>query len=181
MGRCDENDQIKQSGKEKKMKRNIKVIFFLTMAAVITILFNSPILSQDNQADNMQILLDKIRADKKLLVAANMELTESEAKGFWPFYEDYQRDLTVINQRMARLIDRYASVYMEKTFTDDKAKEMVDELVAIQKAEGGLQATYVPKLNMVLPPKKVARYLQIENKIRAALRYDLAVEIPLVQ
>jgi hypothetical protein len=102
MGRCDENDQIKQSGKEKIMKRNIKVIFFLTMAAVITILFNSPILSQDNQADNMQILLDKIRADKKLLVAANMELTELEAKGFWPVYEDYQRDLTAINQRMAK-------------------------------------------------------------------------------
>lgn len=82
---------------------------------------------------------------------------------------------------MARLIDSYASVYMEATFTDDKAKEMVDELVAVQQAEGRLQASYVPKLNMVLPPKKVARYLQIENKIRAAFKYDLAVGIPVVE
>jgi hypothetical protein len=39
-------------------------------------------LAQDKPADNMQILRDKIKADKKLLVATNMELTEPEAKGF---------------------------------------------------------------------------------------------------
>jgi hypothetical protein len=39
-------------------------------------------LAQDKPADNMQILRDKIKADKKLVVATNMELTESEAKGF---------------------------------------------------------------------------------------------------
>ena len=161
------------------MKINIKGIFFMTVAVMVLVI--SPVLSQEKQADNMQILLDKVKADKKLLVAANMELSESEAKGFWSVYEDYQRDLVALNQRMARLIDSYASVYMEATFTDDKATEMVDELVAIQQAEGQLQVAYVQKLNMVLPPKKVARYLQIENKIRAALKYDLAVEIPLVQ
>ena len=43
--------------------------------------------AQDKPADNMQILRDKIKADKKLVVATNMELTESEAKGFWPIYD----------------------------------------------------------------------------------------------
>ncbi len=38
----------------------------------------------------------------------------------------------------------------------------------------------VPKLSQVLPAKKVARYLQIENKIRAAVKLGLADEIPLV-
>jgi hypothetical protein len=33
----------------------------------------------------------------------------------------------------------------------------------------------------VLPPKKVARYLQIENKIRAVVKYELANAVPLVQ
>jgi hypothetical protein len=162
------------------MKRNIKKIFFLTIAVVMVCVV-SPVLSQDKQADTMQILLDKVKADKKLLVAANMHLTESESKDFWPVYADYQRDLVALNQRMAKLIESYASVYMEENFTDDKAKEIIDELVAIQQAEGKLQASYVPKLNMVLPPKKVARYLQIENKIRAVLKYDLALEIPLVR
>jgi len=45
--------------------------------------------AQDTSADmNMQILRDKLKADKKVLVAANMQLTDSEAKVFWPIYDD---------------------------------------------------------------------------------------------
>lgn len=162
------------------MKRSIKVIFFLTMAA-ITILLVSPAVSQDKRADNMQILLDKVKADKKLLVAENMDLTQSESKRFWPVYEAYQKDLAAINQRIINLIESYAADYRAGTLTDEKAKTLIDELVAIGQADGGLQASYVPRLSRVLPPKKVARYLQIENKIRAASKYVLAASIPLVQ
>jgi len=163
------------------MKRSSKVTVFLTMVAAIMIWVVSPVLSQDKPADNMQILRDKVKADKKLIVAANMELTESEAKGFWPVYEEYQKELTAINQRIAKLIEGYAAEYRAKSLTDEKAKSFVDELVAIEQADGGLQSSYAPKLSKVLPPKKVARYLQIENKIRAAVKYELAANIPLVQ
>jgi len=163
------------------MKRSIEVIFFMTMVAVIAVWVVSPAVSQDKPADNMQILRDKVKADKKLLVAANMELTESEAKDFWPVYEEYQKDLSAINQRMARLIESYAEDYQANTLTDGKAKKLTDELVAIEQSDGGLQTSYVSKLGKVLPSKKVARYLQIENKIRAAVKYDLAANIPLVE
>jgi len=68
-----------------------------------------------------------------------------------------------------------------KAETDGKAKKLTDELVSIRKAEAELQASYVPKLSKVLPPIKVARYLQIENKIRAVIHYELAAEVPLVR
>jgi len=163
------------------MKRSMKVTFFLTLVAAITMWMVSPVVSQDKPADNMQILRDKVKADKKLLVAANMELTESEAKGFWPVYEEYQKKLTAINRRIGKLIESYAADYRANTLTDEKAQKLIDELVAIEKADGGLQASYAPKLSKALPPKKVARYLQIENKIRAALKYELAANIPVVQ
>ena len=118
------------------MKKSMKVTFFLTLAAAITILVVSPVVSQDKPADNMQILRDKIKADKKLLVAANMELTESEAKGFWPVYEEYQKELTAINQRIGKLIESYAADYRANTLTDEKAKKLIDEMVAIGKADG---------------------------------------------
>ena len=137
--------------------------------------------AQDKAADNMQILQEKIKADKKLVVAQNMGLTESEAKAFWPVYDQYQNDLAGINQRMVGLIQSYAADYRAQSMTDEKAKKLINEFVAIGKAEGGLNESYVPKLSQVLPPKKVARYLQIENKIRAAIKYELAGQIPLVQ
>jgi hypothetical protein len=159
----------------------MKVTFFLVLAAAVTIWLVSPVLSQDKPADNMQILREKVKADKKLLVAANMELTESEAKGFWPVYDKYQKDLDAINQRIARFIQSYAADYRANTLTDEKAKKLIDEFVAIEQAEAGLKASYLPKLREALSEKKVARYLQIENKIRAIVKYELAAEVPLAQ
>ena len=150
---------------------------------MVTLLFGFVPLSsaQDKPADNLQILRDKIKADKKLVVATNMELTELEAKGFWPIYEEYQKDLHRINQRVANLLESYAADFRDKTLTDDKAKKLIDEALAIEQAEVNLKSTYAPKLGKALPVKKVARYLQIENKIRAVVKYDLAQGVPLVQ
>ena len=137
--------------------------------------------AQDKPADNMQILRDKIKADKKLVVATNMELTESEAKGFWPIYEQYQKDLQKINQRIVSLVDSYADDFKSKKLTDDKAKKLIDEAMAIEQAEVNLKSTYAPKLSKALPVIKVARYLQIENKIRTVVKYDLAQGVPLAR
>ena len=137
--------------------------------------------AQDKPADNMQILRDKIKADKKLLVATNMELTESEAKGFWPIYDQYQQDLQQINQRIADLLESYAADLRGQSLTDEKAKMLIEEAVAIEQAEAHLKSTYAPQLSKVLPVRKVARYLQIENKIRAIVKYDIASGVPLVQ
>jgi len=114
-------------------------------------------------------------------VAANMDLTESEAKGFWPVYEEYQKDLATIYQRIGKLVESYAADYRAGTLTEEKAKTLVDEMVAVEHTDGALMQSYVPKLSKVLPPKKVARYLQIENKIRAAVKYELAANIPIVE
>ena len=163
--------------------RTVKALWalFVITGLMAVMAFPIPAVTQDKPADNMQILREKIKADKKLLVATNMELTESEAKGFWPVYEEYQKDLAVINQRIAKLIQSYAADYRTNTLTDEKAKKLIDEFVAIEQAEAGLKASYVPKLSKVLPPKKVARYLQIENKVRAVVKYELASGVPLVQ
>ena len=155
----------------------------MVVGAIAIMIFGSaPVRSaQDKPADNMQILRDKVRADKKLVVATNMELTESEAKGFWPIYDAYQKDLQKLNQRLANLLDSYAADFRGKSITDDKARKLVDEAVSIEQAEAKLKSTYAPKLSKVLPVRKVARYLQIENKIRAVVKYDLASGVPLVR
>lgn len=137
--------------------------------------------AQDKPADNMEILREKIKADKKLVVAANMELTESEAKGFWPIYDQYQKDLQKLNRRIASLLDSYADDYRRNSLTDDKAKKLIDEALAIDRAEANLKSAYAPKLIKVLTVRKAVRYLQIENKIRAVVKYDIASGVPLVR
>jgi len=161
------------------MKRNIKTIFTLAVAAAITIFVVSPALPQDKPADNMQILLEKIRADKRLLVAANMELTESEAKAFWPVYDNYQDELFLLRSRTARLIKDYGDSF--KDMNNEKARALLDESITIESLGLKLRQAYLPKFRKVLPEKKATRYYQIENKIQAMLNYELAKGIPLVQ
>ncbi len=127
----------------------------------------------------MKILRDKIYADKKLIVSNNLNLTEAEAKAFWPIYGTYQDDLHKINDRMAKLINEYATVYNKGAISDKSAQQLIDDAIEIEMDEAKLKKSYLPKLSKVLPGVKVARYLQIENKIRAIIRYDLASAIPL--
>jgi len=129
----------------------------------------------------MEILRQKIQADKKLVVASAMELTEAEAKGFWPVYDAFQADLQKINGQIGQVIKAYAAAYRTDTLTNDKAKELLGEALKVEQAEVDLKQAYVPKLGAVLPQVKVARYLQVENKIRAVLKYELAGEIPLAK
>jgi hypothetical protein len=129
----------------------------------------------------MQILREKVRADRKLLVAENLELTEAEGTAFWPVYDAFQKDMGQINQRLMKTIKEYADAYNAKAVTDELAGKLTDEVVAIDQAEIDLRKEYLPKFREVLPNTKAARYMQIENKIRAVVKYDLARGIPLVQ
>jgi len=147
----------------------------LTLVAALAL----PALAQDTS--NMEILRQKVKADKKLLVAQNMQLTEAEGKAFWPVYEAYQNDLQKLNQRLGKTIADYADAYNKGPVAGETAKRLLNETLAIEEAEVKLKRSYVPKLEKALPAAKVARYVQIENKIRAVIRYELAGAIPLVQ
>jgi len=157
----------------------MKVLYAAAMTAAL--LMGPAAYAQDAAANNTAILLEKVRADKKLLVAANMNLTEQEAAAFWPVYESYQKEWDGMNGRIKDTIKRYADAYNAGTVPDDMAKKLLDEALAIEAAELDLKKSYLPKFGKMLPAAKVARYYQIENKIRSALKADLAGGIPLVQ
>jgi hypothetical protein len=138
-----------------------------------------PGIAQEKPADNMEVVLEKIRADKKLLVAENMQLTEAEAKTFWPVYGRYQDELFLLRSRTAKLIKDYAEAYDQ--MSNDAAKKLLDEYMTIEALGLKLRQAYLPKFRAVLPEVKVVRYYQIENKIYAALLYELGAKIPLVK
>jgi hypothetical protein len=145
-------------------------------------LLAAPAFAQNTSADmDMQILRDKIKADKKVLVASNMQLNDAEAKAFWPIYDAYQSDLSAINTRLGNAILAYSDAYKAGPLTDPTAQKFLDEAIAIDDAEAKLRKDYATKLTAAIPAAKAARYLQIESKIRAAVRYELAGNIPLVQ
>jgi hypothetical protein len=156
----------------------MKSLTVLSLAA--TVLLAVPAIAQTVADSNMEILKQKIKADKKLLVASNMELTDAEAKAFWPLYDAYQKDLEQVNQQLGKTIMEYADSYKRGPVPNDKAKKLLNEALSVEEQEVQLKRSYAEKLRQALPATKAARYMQIETKIRSLLRMELAQQIPLV-
>ena len=163
------------------MRRNLVKRIIGGGIAVIALGFAVPAWTQDKPANNMEIVHEKLKADKKIIVAKYMELTDSEAKRFWPVYEDYQKDLQKLNERLLNLLQSYAADYRNKSLTDEKAKKLLDDWISLEQDEAKHRSSYAPKVLQALPAKKAARYLQIENEYRILIKYDLAATVPLVQ
>jgi len=129
--------------------------------------------------DSFHRFANGTRKAKKLFIAQNMNLTESEAKVFWPVYENYQKDLEKLVDKTVKLIENYSANY--QTMTEEAAKELINGYLAIEGERVALMKSFLPKFRKVLPEKKVARYYQLENKIDAVVNYGLAKQIPLVK
>jgi hypothetical protein len=161
------------------MKGKVLTSLFAIALAITFIGIADFALAQDKPADNMEIVKEKIKSDKKLLVATNMQLSESEANAFWPVYESYQAELGKLRDREIKLIEKFAASY--ETMSDDVAKNLLDDSLSIDSDHQKLRQSYLAKFRGVLPDAKVARYYQIESKIDAVLEYEMAKRIPLVR
>jgi len=161
------------------MKGKTKALVLVLTLTIFLAGVTMPALAEEKPADNMQILQEKIKADKKLLVSENMQLTEKEAKAFWPVYDSYQKDLGKLNERLLQLIDEYAKNY--ETMTDQTAQSLTNKYLALESERVKMLQSYVPKISKAVGSKKAARYLQLENKISAVVKFELAANIPLVK
>src|SRR5262249_52993203 len=79
---------------------------------------------------NLDILRDTIRANKKALVAANLTLSDDEAKQFWPLYDRYQSDLKSVNDRAVAVIKDYTTHYSD--MTDEHAMQIADQYLGVE-------------------------------------------------
>ena len=158
------------------MKKNLASAL-LSLAVIAA----PPIWAQAKPADGMdlQTLRAAVRADKKALVTATMQLSDAEAKKFWPIYDAYQRDLDLANRRMNRAVEDF--VAQDKPLSNLYAKNLSTELIAADEFEIKARRTMYNKMMRALPPRKATRYVQLEAKIRAMQDYDIANGIPLVK
>jgi Spy/CpxP family protein refolding chaperone len=122
--------------------------------------------------------LAKIQADKKGIVERSMNLAPAEAKKFWPLYEQFQRELAVPQSQINRAMLDYIAA--GDKLTDAEARRIVEQVQAGVQDEARLYQKHFKQLLKVLPAKQAARYMQIENKMQAVVRYEAAKAFPLV-
>ncbi|HKZ05810.1 MAG TPA: hypothetical protein VJU81_10110 [Methylomirabilota bacterium] len=135
--------------------------------------------AQTRPTDDMEILREKLRADKKLVLAATLQLTDAEGKAFWPVYNAYQSDMVQHYDRVLALIEGFSKHY--QSLSDEAARKLISDFLNLQSNHPAVLKKYAPQFLQVLPAKKVAQLYQVENKLRALIDYDLAQSIPLIK
>ena len=137
--------------------------------------------ASDKAADvtDMEKLRTAVQQDKRAFVASTLNLTDAEAKKFWPIYDVYQRTLDSVDRRRNKAV--VDIVGMDRPMSDPYAKILASELIQTDEAEIKARRTLQNKLMRALPPRKAARYLQLESKIRAVEAYEIASALPLVK
>jgi hypothetical protein len=127
----------------------------------------------------LEVLLDTVRANRKALVAVNLDLTDDQAAQFWPLYDRYQKEINAIGDRVVALVREYEAQF--RALSNDKALALTRQYLDAEAERIAVRRSYLDQFARVLPGRAVARFYQIENKMDALVRYELAATIPVLE
>jgi hypothetical protein len=127
----------------------------------------------------IELLKSDLKTAQISIYTDGMELTEAEGKNFWPIFNEYQEESgKLINIKVA-LIEKFADNY--ENMSDDMANELLSGVLDFDKKALKLQEKYIKKMKKVLPATKVARFYQLNNRIRMLLNLQVSSVIPLIK
>ena len=125
------------------------------------------------------VMVEQLRGERKSIVEKSMGLTSGESSAFWPVYDDYRT-------RLEEMIDRRVQITLDfiehpDTFTDDKSRSVLDELLELEISKMRLKRDFVEQFVASLPARKVFKFYQIENKLDLLIQSELSSVIPLIK
>jgi hypothetical protein len=157
----------------------IRIVLMVVITLCAAPLRAEPPQSGSANEATVEVLLNAIRSNRKALVAANLGLTDDEAAKFWPVYDRYQKEINATGDRLLAVIRTYTANF--GSLSNDAALQLVEDFLAVEADRVAVRRTYVAEFAASLPGRKVARLYQIENKMDAVTRYDLAATIPVIE
>jgi hypothetical protein len=128
--------------------------------------------------DAFECLRGDLRADRKAVIAEEMNFTQTQSDAFWPIYRDYRTEVDKVTDQMVKLVLQYVDLY--PNVPDQKAGEMLDQYTQMEGNLISIKRKYLKKFGKVLPPSKVFRFAQLDNRLDLGTRVALAGYIPLL-
>jgi Spy/CpxP family protein refolding chaperone len=157
-----------------------KTVIFVLGTALVGCAFAQQAAAPSSVSDqDIRLLRKDLRSAHKQIIAANLELTDSEAQAFWPVFDQYTAEQIKINDTKLSIIKDYATNY--QTLTDTQAQDLVKRSAEVDQSALQLRMKYQALVEKVLSGKKAARFFQLERRINTLVDLQLASEIPLVE
>ena len=128
---------------------------------------------------DLDLLRQDLRSQRKQLIAANLKLTDTEATKFWPVYDQYVTELIAINDKKFGLIQEYADSWGK--LTNDQSLLFARNWLDMDIAIAQLRQKYVPMVAKVLDGRKTATFFQLDRRITMMMELQVSSQMPLVQ
>lgn len=129
--------------------------------------------------DAIEVTRDKVRTDRKDLIAKSMKLSDNDCETFWPMYDQYADELSKVSDRTMTLITQFADNYHD--LADREALRMTAEGLGIEQQKLAIRQRYAQPFATVLPGKRVARFFQLGRRLDAVTVLNVTQAISLVE
>jgi hypothetical protein len=158
---------------------NKKSLIVATLFVGFSLMSGTRALAQDPSDEDLKLFRKDLRSLKKQVIAANMDLSETEAQEFWPIYDRYTAELVTITDKKYALIEQYAQNYT--TLTSAQAESYITGRAAVDDSIMQLRLKYLPIFRKVLNGKSTARFFQLDWRLGLIMDLQLASQTPLIE
>ena len=128
--------------------------------------------------DAVESLRADLKADRQVIIAQNLNLTDRESEAFWPLYRSYRGETDKVTDRIVNLLFEYADLY--PNVPEQKAGEWLTHYLKMEEDLLAVKRKYLKKLEKVLPPSKVFRFAQLDSRFDLGTRVALAARTALM-
>lgn len=156
----------------------MKKVVLIAVAAALMVVISNPVAAQQVR-DETKLTYQVLTEEWTNLIGGALDLTEAEAAGFWPLYEEYGAAKGELWNRRIDVIKIFLGAY--KDMSPEMSRILLDQSFSIERQMLELEMAYAEKFDDVLPPNKVTRLFQAENKLETAMMMEIAKDVPLAK
>ena len=156
----------------------MKKVVLIAVVAVMAVAFSNPVAAQQVR-DQTKLTYDVLTSEWTNLIGGVLDLTDAEAKAFWPLYKEYGAKKGDLWDRRIDVIKIFLGSYSD--MTPEMSRILLDQSFNLEKQMLELEMTYADKFDDILPPNKVTRLFQAENKLETTMMMEIAKDVPLAK
>ena len=113
---------------------------------------------------------EKIESLKIAFITEKLNLTSSEAKVFWPVFNEFSDELKKLKEKEK---ENMQALKTKNSPTDIESNKFINEHINLKQAELDLTKRYINEFKKVLPERKVAKLLTLEQEFKQQLLQHL--------
>lgn len=133
---------------------------------------------EKNVKEYVELLRTDVRQQKAQILGAVMQFDVDQAAKFWPIYNDYDAELTKLNNLRLANIQEYAKHYSD--LTDAKADELIQKALDYRKQRADLLAKAYGRVKASLGAVEAARFLQVEDQLLLIIDLQIQSSLPII-